>query len=302
MVPQSSPASHRLVVSADDFGKSSSVNRAVAKAHDSGILTAASLMAAEEGFDHAVTIARARPSLSIGLHVTLCDGRAALESSRIPDLVGPDGRFAPGPAAAGLRYSRLGARCRPQLEAEIEAQFDRLERAGIRPDHVDGHHHLQVHPAVFEMVCRIASARGVAWVRVPREILALALRLDSPTAFPGHLISWIVFESLAVRNRRTAARWRLRMPERVHGLFQTGRIDANYLSALFSRLATRPSMAGSLTEVYTHPDDATEAGRRELEALLSPQVKETLVASGFLLTNFAEVTALLTSTAGGGTS
>jgi predicted glycoside hydrolase/deacetylase ChbG (UPF0249 family) len=38
-----------LIVAADDFGRSSSVNMAVAVAHDRGIVTASSTMAGGEG-------------------------------------------------------------------------------------------------------------------------------------------------------------------------------------------------------------------------------------------------------------
>ncbi|HYA85902.1 MAG TPA: ChbG/HpnK family deacetylase, partial [Nitrospirota bacterium] len=56
------------VVVADDFGSSSSVNHAVAEAHDRGLLTAASLMAGGSAFEEAVEIAQNRKGLSVGLH------------------------------------------------------------------------------------------------------------------------------------------------------------------------------------------------------------------------------------------
>ncbi len=96
-----------LVVVGDDLGRSSLVNRAIAKAFDRGFLTAASLMAGGDAFEEAVTLARIRPALSVGLHVTLCDGRSVLPSSEIPGLVDGNGRFAKSPFYAGLRYWRL---------------------------------------------------------------------------------------------------------------------------------------------------------------------------------------------------
>src|SRR5262249_8258654 len=108
----------KLVVVADDLGRSREVNRAVALAHDQGILGSASLMAGGEAFDDAVDLALARPGLSIGLHVTFCDGRAVLPPARIPDLVRPDGRFRTGPAGAGLAYHFRRRRAGAQIEAE----------------------------------------------------------------------------------------------------------------------------------------------------------------------------------------
>lgn len=84
---------NRIVVVADDMGESSSLNSAIAEAHKRGILTSASLMAGGQAFEEAVMIAVECSNLSVGLHVTLCDGRAVLPPSQIPDLVDHDGNF-----------------------------------------------------------------------------------------------------------------------------------------------------------------------------------------------------------------
>ena len=47
----------RLIVNADDFGRSRSINSAVIRAHREGILTTASLMVNEEASDEAVALA-----------------------------------------------------------------------------------------------------------------------------------------------------------------------------------------------------------------------------------------------------
>jgi len=44
------PETRRLIVNADDFGLSPSVNEAVVRAHRDGVLTTASLMVNEPGF------------------------------------------------------------------------------------------------------------------------------------------------------------------------------------------------------------------------------------------------------------
>ena len=82
-----SAEARRLIVTADDFGRSASINSAVALVHRKGILTCASLMVNEEGFEEAVEIATANPRLGVGLHLTLCCGHAALSAEDIPDLV-----------------------------------------------------------------------------------------------------------------------------------------------------------------------------------------------------------------------
>ena len=270
-----------LVTVADDLGRSASVNEAIAEAHDNGILTAASLMAGGEAFQGAIQIALKRRHLSVGLHATFCDGRPVLPPSRIPALVGPDGCLKKNPAVAGLRYIRPGLF--PQIEAEIEAQFNRIEEAGIHPSHVDGHHHLHIHPVIFEMLCRQASRRGVSWIRIPREPLSAVLSLHS--RFWGILsfVEWMVFRMLGVCNLRTARRHGLSVADSVFGLSRTERIDEKYLCDILNHAK------GSLNEIFTHPDTATGAGRLELEALTSSRVRERLDSLGIALVGYQDL-------------
>src|SRR4051794_25071988 len=81
------PGRRRLIVNADDFGRSANINCAVVRAHLEGILTTASLMVNEQGSDEAITLARENPRLGIGLHLTLLCGHSALPPERIPGLV-----------------------------------------------------------------------------------------------------------------------------------------------------------------------------------------------------------------------
>src|ERR1043165_4561730 len=119
-----SPA-RRLIVNADDFGRSHSINQAVVRAHREGILTTASLMVNGDAAAEAVELARQNPRLGLGLHVSLVCGTSALPPGAIPGLVDAGGHFSNHPVASGIRYffrRELG----PQLEREIHAQFERF--------------------------------------------------------------------------------------------------------------------------------------------------------------------------------
>src|ERR1035438_1607574 len=96
------PASHRpcvrrLIVNADDFGLSPSVNEAVIRAHREGILTSASLMVNEPGFDEAVKLAKENPGMGVGLHLSLLCAHSALSPEKIPGLVNARGEFSNDP-------------------------------------------------------------------------------------------------------------------------------------------------------------------------------------------------------------
>src|SRR5262245_47506187 len=114
----------QLILNADDFGLASCVNDAVVEAHRHGVLTSASLMVNGLGFEDAVRQAKQNPSLAVGLHLVLLQGRATPSARHIPELTDTSGCFAMTPVSTGLRYS-FPPQLRSQLEAEIRAPIEK---------------------------------------------------------------------------------------------------------------------------------------------------------------------------------
>ena len=275
--------SRYLVVTADDFGRSPSINRAVAAACDRGVLTAASIVAGGDAFAEAVDLAARYPDLSVGLHVMLSDGCPVLSPADIPGLVDTEGRFERSPMRAGITYWRLRRSLADQIGAEVEAQFDKVEKAGIHPTHVDCHHHLHMHPLLFDIIAREAARRDVAWIRIPREPLSLVLGLHASRVDVKAFFMWLVFGLLACRNLRVAHRRGLRVVDNVYGLSGTGRIDEKYLLTLL------PYVKGGTSEIYLHPDLGSSPGRRETKGVASRRVRAALNTLGLHLVGFREL-------------
>lgn len=253
-------STRRLIVTADDFGVSSAVNAAVRRAHESGILSAASLMVAADAAREAVAIARALPTLGVGLHLVLVDGAPILPPSRIPALVGADGRFRPDMVRAAIRIFASPA-ARRQLHAEIDAQFAAFAATGLPLDHVNAHKHFHLHPTIAAAVLAIGPRYGMRAVRAPVE-------------HGNHGVEALWARVLRQRLRRAG----MLVPDQVVGLAWTGAFDASRMRAA---LAALPS---GLTEIYTHPatDDAYPGSvpgyryRDEFAALVDPVAKAAL--------------------------
>ena len=60
-----------LIVNADDFGRTGGINRGIARAHEEGIVTSASLMVRDPAAAEAAAYAGEHPQLGVGLHVDL---------------------------------------------------------------------------------------------------------------------------------------------------------------------------------------------------------------------------------------
>jgi len=143
----------RLIVNADDFGLCGGANLGILQAHRTGIVTSATVMVNMPGAAEAYELARHTPTLGVGVHITLTGGRPVAEG--VDSLCGPDGAF--------LKLPQLMERARPgQVECEVRAQVDAFLASGLKPTHLDSHHHVHMHlPAAGAAVDAVAAELGV---------------------------------------------------------------------------------------------------------------------------------------------
>jgi predicted glycoside hydrolase/deacetylase ChbG (UPF0249 family) len=216
----------RLLLTGDDFGRSAAVNAAIELWHRAGALTQAGLMVNEPGAEEAVAIARRNPNLRVGLHLTLCDGRAS------------DGAaMGVSPALAGLRFAFFpGARA--WLRREIRAQFEKFRQLGFAPTYWDGHSHLHLHPLVLRLTIPIAVAHGFRFTRLVREPRGR----KGARGFLPRVFS--LLSAYAAPRLRAAG---VDFADAVFGLSRSGRMDLDEV-----RRAVEHASAGA-TEIYFHP-------------------------------------------------
>jgi chitin disaccharide deacetylase len=273
------PALRRLIVNADDFGRSASINQAVIRAHRDGILTTASLMVNESACDDAVALARQSPQLGVGLHLTLLCGRSALPPNRIPGLVDARQQFTSNPAGAGFRYF-FQRRLREPLRQEIHAQFARFRATGLPLDHVNGHLHLHLHPVVFDILMADAAQLGIDRLRLTFDPFRLNLRLASGRLLYRTLHA-AIFHSLAARARPVLRQRGMRHTGAVFGLLQNARVDETYVTRLL------PNLPAGDSELYSHP--SLDEFKHEFDALVSPRVREQVQRLGIKLIRYQDL-------------
>ena len=130
-----------LIVNADDFGMSESVNKAVLRSIKQGVARSTSLMVPWPGAAQARQILRENPEIDFGVHLgVICDmpgyrwGSVAPDET-VPSLVDESGRF------YGLdRRAQFVERAKlDELEVEFRAQIEAVVSAGLRPTHLDWH-------------------------------------------------------------------------------------------------------------------------------------------------------------------
>ena len=273
------PDRRRLIVNADDFGLSHSVNEAVIRAHREGILTTTSLMVNEAGFEEAVGLAKENPRLGVGLHLTLLHGHSALSPDKIPGLVDARGEFSRSPVSVGMNYF-FKRSLREQLRAEIHAQFGKFRATGLKLDHVNGHLHLHLHPAIFKILMEDADKLGIRHMRLTRDCLARSRRMSK--GFWFYRVSHAaIFEMLSNRARRPLAERKIKHAQITFGLLQDSRVDEDYLLKLL------PELPPGDSELYSHP--SLDKFKHEFDALISARVKECISKLGIELIRYQDL-------------
>jgi chitin disaccharide deacetylase len=235
----------RLIINADDFGLTAGVNRAILELHRSGVLTSATLMARAGATSEAVGIATATPTLGVGCHVVLVDGRPVLPPGEIPSLVDRDtGCFAPSLTSFLTRLFTGRVRT-AEIEAEAFAQMTLLLDAGVKLTHFDSHKHTHMFPPVLEPLLRAARRAGMRAVRNPFEP-EWAVRV-TPRASVVRTAEVVALRSLGPFFRRLLARAHFLSTDGTIAVAGTGTFDSATVRALLGALPE------GTWELVTHP-------------------------------------------------
>lgn len=267
------------------------MNRAVVRAHREGILTATSLMVTAPAVAEAVALARETPTLYVGLHLVLVQGRPASPDARATGLATPAGGFRESAIPAALRYF-FTPRLRRAVRREVRAQLERFRATGLPLSHLDGHLNVHLHPMLQDVLAPLVVEFDVPALRLTREPVLPNLRWDRRHAARK------TFEGLTLRLLSAMAERRFRalglaFADCTLGLHQTGTVDEAYVAHLLETLPPGTS------ELYCHPAEGqTEEMRRlmpgyrpadELAALTSPRIRALVDRERIRLVRWSEL-------------
>ncbi len=280
----------RLIINADDFGLTAGVNRAIAEAHQSGVVTSATLMAGGAALDEAIALARTLPQLSLGCHVDLIQLASVSPPGQIPTLTN-GATFRPGFA----RFARAALRNRlsaAEITCEAAAQMAKLQSAGLALTHFDTHKHTHLFPHVLRPLLTAAKIRGIHAVRNPFEP-GPVVRISQVSLRPKLLARYgavRAFQYMAGKFRRMVEAEGLATTDGTVGIVLTGFLNRRRLDALICRIPE------GTWELVTHPgysDPAlrplsalTASRETELALLTSPDTRALLQECGIELISY----------------
>lgn len=156
------PADSRLlVIHADDFGMSHSVNRATIEALKNKWITSASILVPCPWFPEVVKFALENPDADLGIHLALNSEwtsyrwKPVTPSANVPSLVDKDG-YMPLIEPEVYKQAKID-----QAEVEMRAQIDRAKSMGIDVSHLDTHMGTIIGtPELFRLYMKLGAAYG----------------------------------------------------------------------------------------------------------------------------------------------
>jgi hypothetical protein len=159
------PADARvLIVNADDIGMYDSINTAIVRSIETGIVSSCSLMAGCPAATRAIELLRERPEIPFGIHLALvCDSadyrwEPLAPKDKVSSLLDDDMLFLNDDRDRMLAGARID-----EVELEFRAQIDRAVNSGLNPTHLDFHCLADGgRDDIFDLTVELAAEYGLA--------------------------------------------------------------------------------------------------------------------------------------------
>ncbi len=175
----------RLIVNADDYGRTPSVSRGIRDAHRNGIVTTTTVMINLPGALEDVRSGMERtPALAFGVHLNLTCGKPLTPPDRVPTLIDANGWF----HGKDQIFSNPEMLDLAEAKMEYKAQIERFLQTEMELDHLDSHHHLGIaSTGLWNLLTELAIEYGCG-VRTsfPMDIL----EEDLLALFPADMINF----------------------------------------------------------------------------------------------------------------
>lgn len=162
-----------LIITADDFGYSESVNSAIAAAFKEGLISSTTIMANAPAFEHACALAKKEGfSNKVGIHLNITEGvplTSGIRKSRV--FCNDEEKF----AFRRFHHYLLPRREISLLEDEIEAQIQRCRGQGLQITHADSHHHVHTELVISLTVARALRKFNIPYLRLTDNVRRTSL-------------------------------------------------------------------------------------------------------------------------------
>jgi hypothetical protein len=269
------PASARLlVIHADDLGMNHSVNRAIFEALEKGWVTSASILVPCPWFPEVAKWAKEHPNADLGIHQALNSEWTTFRwgpvssKDKVPSLLDADG-YLPLDTPEVAQNDKIA-----EVDAELHAQIDRAQTAGIHLTHLDSHM-----GALFESndLYKVYQKMGYAY-----DLPILEARAGSHSAkgiSPPEdevLVETVLEIEPGIDAKDWAAWYRKQLEPLGPGVYQV----------IVHLAYDDEEMRGA---TFDHPDWGAAWRQHDLDMVKSPEFRQFLKEQGFVLVGWKDL-------------
>lgn len=275
----------RLIINADDYGLSPAVSNGILTACSEGVVTSTSVM-----INHMVYQAQSFPAErniypGFGVHLNLTSGKPILPAVDVSTIVNANGEF----FKARHFFRQIQKANVLQIEKEWRTQITAFLIKFGRPDHLDSHHHVHLHPLLFPVFLQIAGE-----LRCPIRFPILPDMVREFRELPAYSgLGHDITQKMLVEDLQIMQYSGVRTPDYFCDNFITPNID--HPEIVRSILQQLPE---GITEMMCHPGLLDDTARslsnyktreEELQTLQAAWIRPMLEEENILLARFTQI-------------
>lgn len=283
----------RIIVTADDLGISPHINRGIVEAFKDGILTSTALLMNVPYTGEGVLIARENPDLEVGIHLSIVEGYSL--RGKYSSITDEKDYFSGKPCLIRdwknfIKKYLTGKIIFPELEEELELQFQQFLSNFDHIPFVNGTQHMHILPKVWKIIFKLCKKYDVKALRLPALQWPNALWLNTKSLF---LVPFQVFGAMARNDLKKSG---IKTTDDVLGMQFSGKISDRVFIKLLKHV--KPG----ITEIVMHPGYESPELRQNLpwayatfdwdierKTLTSAQVKQFIQNNNIKTAKFSNI-------------
>lgn len=268
----------KLIINADNYGMTRTVNQAVVDCFQNGILTSASIMPNMPAFEDAVRKLKFLDGIGMGVHLNIIEHKSKLRTKeKNSKLYDGDGRF-------NNNFFKILVKSNDEdfmfeVEHEFRSQIEAVLKY-FKPDHLNSHQNIHSIPKIFKLVSKLAKEYSIPIVRTEHENFYLIDKFKDKSQWQNWLnqkfyTNFLMSELLkyfSEINRQTLKNFDLNSNDFAIGVRYQGILDSESIKTGIEKIKN----SHATVELICHPDlnEKNLANLVEYKAICSSEMKE----------------------------
>lgn len=290
----------KVVLCNDDIGLTYGFTEAIKDTFLKGNSSSTSIRTNGPAYDYSVKLFKKElKGIGLGIHLNLVDGQA--HTAKMADITGY------------YKYNFLQYLLLSQnktflknIEGELDFQFQKVLRDGLKIDHASSHRHTYIIPAIFEIVCKLCRKYEIKSVRLIQEpfYLTNSLTKNINPLINTNLLKFFLSNSFANQNRAILKKYGLNSTDAFYGVLYTDSMDLQTIRAALDDAKKRKYKSIEILIHPAYPKDKRDkiytsqvvkdyvklnSRRTETNVSLSKELRNLFLSKDFKLSTYKDI-------------